>query len=229
MPRPSCSPRSRPSARRALTVGSHRSSRSARRAGSSASCCGWRRRRSGTSRSRRPSDVGFLLLVPPVVAAFVIAVDGRLPKAEEVAVYLDAARDLPRDHGRPAHVLRPWRSSQSPRVPVAAIAIVVPGRAPRDRRRRTRGAAARSGPRRAAAATSCSPGSRSSASPGSSGCARRSWPCRRRGRCRNYAFSVGILAVGVGAGLAHRRGDESPVPVGRARPSAPACRSSPSS
>jgi diguanylate cyclase (GGDEF)-like protein/PAS domain S-box-containing protein len=37
-----------------------------------------------------PSDLGFLMLVPPVVIAFVIALAGRLPKAEEVAVYLDA-------------------------------------------------------------------------------------------------------------------------------------------
>ena len=37
-----------------------------------------------------PSDVGFLLLTPPIIVAFVVAVYGRLSKAEEVAVYFDA-------------------------------------------------------------------------------------------------------------------------------------------
>ena len=37
-----------------------------------------------------PSDVGFLLVAPPIVAAFVITAFGRLAKAEEAAVYLDA-------------------------------------------------------------------------------------------------------------------------------------------
>ncbi len=37
-----------------------------------------------------PSDIGFLLLAPPIVVAFVVAVHGRLTRAEEVAVYFDA-------------------------------------------------------------------------------------------------------------------------------------------
>ncbi len=37
-----------------------------------------------------PSDLGFLLLVPPIVLAFAVALDGRLHKAEEMAVYLDS-------------------------------------------------------------------------------------------------------------------------------------------
>ncbi len=37
-----------------------------------------------------PSDVGFLMIAPPIIVAFVIAVYGRLAKAEEVAVYFDA-------------------------------------------------------------------------------------------------------------------------------------------
>jgi diguanylate cyclase (GGDEF)-like protein/PAS domain S-box-containing protein len=38
-----------------------------------------------------PSDVGYLGIVVPVVLALVLAVHGRLPRAEEVAVYLDSA------------------------------------------------------------------------------------------------------------------------------------------
>jgi diguanylate cyclase (GGDEF)-like protein/PAS domain S-box-containing protein len=37
-----------------------------------------------------PSDIGFLLVAPPLVVAFVVAVYGRLTRAEEVAVYFDA-------------------------------------------------------------------------------------------------------------------------------------------
>jgi diguanylate cyclase (GGDEF)-like protein/PAS domain S-box-containing protein len=37
-----------------------------------------------------PSDIGFLMLVPPIVIAMIVVLDGRLPKAEEVAVYFDA-------------------------------------------------------------------------------------------------------------------------------------------
>jgi len=37
-----------------------------------------------------PSDIGFLLLVVPAIAAFALAVQKRLPRVEEVAVYLDA-------------------------------------------------------------------------------------------------------------------------------------------
>jgi diguanylate cyclase (GGDEF)-like protein/PAS domain S-box-containing protein len=38
-----------------------------------------------------PSDIGYLGLVVPVVAALVVAVRGRLPRAEELVVYLDSA------------------------------------------------------------------------------------------------------------------------------------------
>ena len=38
-----------------------------------------------------PSDVGYLGMVVPVVVAIVFAVHRRLPRAEEVAVYLDSA------------------------------------------------------------------------------------------------------------------------------------------
>ena len=38
-----------------------------------------------------PSDLGYLLLVLPAIAAFRLAVRGRLPRVEEIAVYLDAA------------------------------------------------------------------------------------------------------------------------------------------
>jgi diguanylate cyclase (GGDEF)-like protein/PAS domain S-box-containing protein len=38
-----------------------------------------------------PSDIGYLGVVVPVVAALVLAVHGRLPRAEELAVYLDSA------------------------------------------------------------------------------------------------------------------------------------------
>ena len=38
-----------------------------------------------------PSDLGYLLLVLPAIAAFRLAVHGRLPRVEEIAVYLDAA------------------------------------------------------------------------------------------------------------------------------------------
>ncbi len=38
-----------------------------------------------------PSDVGFLLLVPPVILALVLSIRGRVPRAEELAVYLDTA------------------------------------------------------------------------------------------------------------------------------------------
>ena len=38
-----------------------------------------------------PSDIGFLFLVVPVIGAFGLAVQRRLPRVEEVAVYLDAA------------------------------------------------------------------------------------------------------------------------------------------
>ena len=37
-----------------------------------------------------PSDLCFLMVAPPIVAAFIIAVNGRLPRVEKVAVYLDA-------------------------------------------------------------------------------------------------------------------------------------------
>ncbi|HKB28741.1 MAG TPA: diguanylate cyclase, partial [Candidatus Limnocylindrales bacterium] len=37
-----------------------------------------------------PSDIGFLCLVVPVILALVLAVHGRMPRAEELAVYLDA-------------------------------------------------------------------------------------------------------------------------------------------
>ncbi len=37
-----------------------------------------------------PSDLGFLMIAPPIGAAFVIAVNGRLARGEKVAVYLDA-------------------------------------------------------------------------------------------------------------------------------------------
>ena len=37
-----------------------------------------------------PSDIGFLLLVAPVAVALVLAVRGRMPQAEERAVYLDS-------------------------------------------------------------------------------------------------------------------------------------------
>jgi diguanylate cyclase (GGDEF)-like protein len=37
-----------------------------------------------------PSDAGYLLLVPPVIGALVAAIRGRLPEAEELSVYLDA-------------------------------------------------------------------------------------------------------------------------------------------
>jgi diguanylate cyclase (GGDEF)-like protein/PAS domain S-box-containing protein len=36
-----------------------------------------------------PSDIGFLFLVVPVVVAVIVAVHGRLPRAEEMALYLD--------------------------------------------------------------------------------------------------------------------------------------------
>jgi diguanylate cyclase (GGDEF)-like protein/PAS domain S-box-containing protein len=38
-----------------------------------------------------PSDIGYLFLVVPVTAALVIAIRGRLPRAEELALYLDGA------------------------------------------------------------------------------------------------------------------------------------------
>jgi diguanylate cyclase (GGDEF)-like protein/PAS domain S-box-containing protein len=38
-----------------------------------------------------PSDLGYLLMLVPAVAAFGLAVKGRLPRVEELAVYLDAA------------------------------------------------------------------------------------------------------------------------------------------
>lgn len=38
-----------------------------------------------------PSDIGFLFLVVPVVVALIVAVRGRLPRAEEMALYLDGA------------------------------------------------------------------------------------------------------------------------------------------
>ena len=38
-----------------------------------------------------PSDIGYLGIVVPVVAALILAVHGRLPRAEELAVYLDSA------------------------------------------------------------------------------------------------------------------------------------------
>ena len=38
-----------------------------------------------------PSDVGYLGIVIPVVLALLVAVRGRLPRAEELAVYLDSA------------------------------------------------------------------------------------------------------------------------------------------
>ena len=37
-----------------------------------------------------PSDVGYLLLTPPVAAAIVVTIRGRLPQAEELSVYLDS-------------------------------------------------------------------------------------------------------------------------------------------
>ena len=37
-----------------------------------------------------PSDIGYLLLVPPVVAGLIAAIRHRLPQAEELSVYLDA-------------------------------------------------------------------------------------------------------------------------------------------
>ena len=38
-----------------------------------------------------PSDVGYLFLVVPVIGALMLAVHGRMPRAEEYAVYLDGA------------------------------------------------------------------------------------------------------------------------------------------
>jgi len=38
-----------------------------------------------------PSDIGFLLLVVPAVAAFGLTIQRRLPRVEEIAIYLDAA------------------------------------------------------------------------------------------------------------------------------------------
>jgi len=37
-----------------------------------------------------PSDLGYLLLAPPVIVALVATIRGRLPQAEELSVYLDA-------------------------------------------------------------------------------------------------------------------------------------------
>ena len=72
-----------------------------------------------------PSDIGFLLLVPLIVAAFVVAVDCRLPRAEEVAVYLDAVVHLPRADTRSSS-----RSTASQSAPApssgAAVAIAYP-------------------------------------------------------------------------------------------------------
>jgi diguanylate cyclase (GGDEF)-like protein/PAS domain S-box-containing protein len=36
-----------------------------------------------------PSDIGFLMVVPPVVVAFVVVIRGRVSKPEELAIYLD--------------------------------------------------------------------------------------------------------------------------------------------
>ncbi len=38
-----------------------------------------------------PSDIGYLFLVVPVIVALIVAVRGRLPRAEETALYLDGA------------------------------------------------------------------------------------------------------------------------------------------
>ena len=38
-----------------------------------------------------PSDIGYLSLVLPVIVALIVAIRGRLPRAEEVALYLDGA------------------------------------------------------------------------------------------------------------------------------------------
>ena len=38
-----------------------------------------------------PSDIGYLSLVVPVIVAFIVSIRGRLPRAEEAALYLDSA------------------------------------------------------------------------------------------------------------------------------------------
>jgi diguanylate cyclase (GGDEF)-like protein/PAS domain S-box-containing protein len=38
-----------------------------------------------------PSDIGYLFLVVPVIVAFIVSIRGRVPRAEEVALYLDGA------------------------------------------------------------------------------------------------------------------------------------------
>ena len=145
-----------------------------------------------------PSDVGFLLLVPPVAAAFVIAVEDRLPKAEEVAVYLDAAAIFLAITG----VLLSFYGREIVAVaalPVAATAIVYP----------VVHLAAVGAGLVALLAVRASPrggGYILLAGFAILGYAWVEWlrqaivTLPASGTLPNYAFSIGIIAVGVGAG-----------------------------
>ncbi len=161
-----------------------------------------------------PSDIGFLLLVPPIVAAFVIALEDRLPKAEEVAVYLDAAAIFLAITGLLLDVLR-TRHRRRRLGPGRGDRDRLPGRAPRRRGRRARGPPRGPGlaagrrlrparrlrhPRLRLGRVAAS-GHRDPACLGDAAQLRvlgRDHRGRRRGGC-----------------LAHRGGDESPVHIGR--------------
>ena len=119
--------------------------RSARSPGSSASSLWVAQTAVGYFNVPAPSDLGFLMLAPPIAAAFVIAVNGRLAEGEKVAVYLDAVAiflaitgDHPRDLRRPDR-----RGRRAARRPLVAIAYPVVHLAAV--RRRPRGAAGRAG------------------------------------------------------------------------------------
>ena len=70
-----------------------------------------------------PSDVGFLLLTPPIIVAFVVAVYGRLSKAEEIAVYLDSAAIF---LAITAIILAMYGDGHRARVVAGAVAVAYP-------------------------------------------------------------------------------------------------------
>ena len=176
-----------------------------------------------------PSDIGYMFLAVPALGALLLYLRGRLPRVEEIAVYLDAAAiflAISRPH--PGRLRRPGRPPGAARRRGHRR---LPDRPPRDGRRRARHPRRDAGPSRGSAgATSACSASPSWVSPGSAGSRTRPSPSRRPGSLVNDLFSLGILCVGVGGATVRA---EAPVAEPRrsraSRRARRSCRSSPSS
>ena len=143
-----------------------------------------------------PSDLGFLMVAPPIVAAFIVAVNGRLAESREGRGLPRCRGHLPdahRDH--PRDLREPGRRGRH----VGAGRDRLPGRPPGGRGRGPRGPAGRSG---LAARRGLRPARSDSRVLGFA------WVDWLRqaveaippaGSIGNYAFSVGMILVGFGA------------------------------